>query len=65
MHPLNCVTTSTRLTINIEETGLRSGLAIRRKSGRILAEPEDFQTNDKYNGDEDDYKRKIGFIAHA
>ncbi len=40
------VCTSTRLTINIEEIGLRSGLTIRRKSGRILAEPEDFQTDD-------------------
>lgn len=30
----------------MEEIGLRSGLAIRRKSDRILAEPEDFQTDD-------------------
>ena len=42
-----CIKTSTRLTINMEEIGLRSGLAIRRKSGGILAEPEDFQTDDK------------------
>ena len=30
----------------IDEIGLRSGSAIRRKPGRILAEPEVFQTDD-------------------
>ena len=30
-----------------------------------MAEPEDFQTDDNTMDDEDDYKRKIRFIAHA
>ena len=35
------------------------------KSGERIVYSRGLSSGRQYNGDEDDYKRKIGFIAHA